>query len=231
MTVSQPYFIIYFHVDFSVSDSAVCVESSEQSALKILCPYICCFTMLVSALSVLEQYIISFSTLYMTYWMYGLWWCTLLWSFFAVRMLAIQCVLAFCSKARTVFSCHITCTTSCVLSSIFHSACMCAHICCEPVFNVYCREDPMPFSCVLRAAILLLLTTLPPRWRGTSLTLMMLDTQPCTGQPMRVSCPWWSTSWDPVALMSMQGTRLAYIVCCLSLRFGPLLDTPAAWPQ
>ena len=39
---------------------------------------------------------------------------------------------------------------------------MCAQvvICCEPVPIVQYREDTMPFSCVLRVAILLLLNTL-----------------------------------------------------------------------
>ena len=103
-------------------------------------------------------------------------------------------------------------------------ACMCAQvvICCEPVPIVQCREDTMPFTCVPWVAILLLLSTLPQKWRATSLTLMMMDTQPCTGQPKRASCPWWSTSWDPVDLMWKQGTRLAYIVCCLCSAFCDL---------
>ena len=92
-------------------------------------------------------------------------------------------------------------------------------ICCEPVPIVQCREDSIPFICALLVAILPSLNTCPPKWRATSLTLMMLDTQPCTGQPKRVSCPWWSTLWDPVDLMWRQLTRLAYIVCCLSDAF------------
>ena len=102
---------------------------------------------------------------------------------------------------------------------------------CEPVPVVQCREDAIPFTCVLRAAILLLLSTLSPKWRATSLTLMMVDTQLCTGQPKRASCPWWSTSWDPVDLMWKQGIRLACIMCCLSEDSVTSLDTPAAWAQ
>ena len=125
---------------------------------------------------------------------------------------------------------------------------VCVHtlICCEPVLVVQCREEAMPFSCVLRVAILLLLSTLPQKWRATSLTLMMMDTQLCTGQPKRASCPWWSTSWDPVDLIWKQGTRLtqmiylciqyivcmyACILCCLSDAFVTSLGTPAAWTQ
>ena len=81
---------------------------------------------------------------------------------------------------------------------------------------IHCREDEMPFSCVPWKAIFPLLSTLPPRWRATSLTLMMTATQPCTLQPILVSCPWWSTSSDPVDLMWRPLTRSASIVCCLS---------------
>ena len=114
-----------------------------------------------------------------------------------------------------------------------HPVFMCAQVvmCCESVPIVQCREDAMPFTYVLRVAILLWLSTLPPRWRTTSLTLMMLGTQHCTGQPKRVSCLWWSTSSNPADLMWKQGTRLAYIVCCLSDAFLTSLDTPAARPQ
>jgi len=80
---------------------------------------------------------------------------------------------------------------------------------CCPILHF--REDTMPFFCVLRAAILPLLSTLPPKWRATSLTLMMPDTQPYIGQPNRVSCQWWSTSWDPVVLTWQQGTRLVHV--------------------
>ena len=73
------------------------------------------------------------------------------------------------------------------------------------------RMGAMPLMRVLLVAILPLLSTLPPRWRATSLTLMMTDTQPYTGQSKRVSCPWWSTSWDPVDLTWKQGTRLVHI--------------------
>ena len=106
-------------------------------------------------------------------------------------------------------------------SSLSYAPCMCAQLmmCCEPVPIVQCREDAMPFTCVPWKAILRLLSTLPPRWGAISLTLMMVDTQPCTGQPKRVSCQWWSTSWDPVDLMWRPLTRLAYIVCCLSDAF------------
>ena len=77
----------------------------------------------------------------------------------------------------------------------------------------------MLFMHALREAIFLLLSTLPPRWRTTYLILMMMDTQPCTGQPKRASCPWHSTSSNPADLMWQQGTRLAYIVCCMSDAF------------
>ena len=102
-----------------------------------------------------------------------------------------------------IFHCHTTCTIACMLPSYIRSCpfiqqgapCMCAQVvnCCEPVLIVQCRGDTMPLSCVLWAAILRLLSTLPPRWGATSLTLMTMATQPCTGQPERVSCPWWST--------------------------------------
>ena len=72
-----------------------------------------------------------------------------------------------------------------------------SRMCC-PV--IHCREDEMPFTCVPLKAILPLLSTLPPKWRATSLTLMIMATQPYIGQPKRVSCQWWSTSWGPVAL-------------------------------
>ena len=89
---------------------------------------------------------------------------------------------------------------------------------CLPI--VQCREDMMPFTSVPWVAILLLLSTLWPRWRATSLTLMMMDTQPCTGQPKRASCPWWSTLWDHMDLMWRPLTkRLACTVCCLSDTF------------
>ena len=91
------------------------------------------------------------------------------------------------------------------------------------VFIVQCREDTMPFTSVLLVAILLLLSTLRPRWRATSLTLMTMDTQPCTGQPKRTSCPWWSTSWDHTDLMWRPlAKRLVYILCCLSDAFCDL---------
>ena len=101
-------------------------------------------------------------------------------------------------------------------------------VCCEPV---QCREGAMPLTCVLVVAILGSLSTLSQRWRATSLTQNMMETQPCTGQPKRASCPWWSTSWDPVDLMWRQLTRLAYVVCCLSDAFVASQDTPAAWAQ
>ena len=87
---------------------------------------------------------------------------------------------------------------------------------------VQCRKGAMPLTCVLVVAILPSLNTSPQKWRATSLTLMMMDTQPCTGQPKRASCPWWSTLWDPVDLMWRQLTRLAFIVCCLSDAFCDL---------
>ena len=93
---------------------------------------------------------------------------------------------------------------------------------CELVPVVQCREDAMPFTCVPWTAILLLLSTLPPKWRATSLTVMMVDTQLCTGQPKRASCPWWSTSWNPVDLMWRHLARLVFIVCCLSDGFCEL---------
>ena len=99
----------------------------------------------------------------MTYCMYGLWWCTLLWSFFVIHMLAVQCVLAFCSKARTVFSCHITCTTSCLLSSILHPACMCAHICCEPVPNVSMQRGSNAFLLCVEGSHLAVAHYLAPK--------------------------------------------------------------------
>ena len=97
---------------------------------------------------------------------------------------------------------------------------------------VQCREDKMPFTCVLLVAILLLLSTLRPRWRATSLTLMMMDTQPCTRQPKGASCPWWSTSWDHTDLMWRPLTkRLACIVCCLSDTFCDLSGHTCTWAQ
>lgn len=73
-------------------------------------------------------------------------------------------------------------------------------VCLLLLFTIY-REDSMPFSCVLWVAILLLLNTLPLRWRNTCLLLMMEGAQLCTGQPRRVSCPWWSTSSNLADLM------------------------------
>ena len=101
-------------------------------------------------------------------------------------------------------------------SSLVHLH-MCAQvmICCEPVSIIQCREDTMPFICVLWVAILLSLSTFAPKWRATSLTQVMLGRQPCTGQLKTASCPWWSTSYDPVDLMWRQLTRFAYIHCLL----------------
>ena len=45
---------------------------------------------------------------------------------------------------------------------------------------------------------------------------MIMETQPCTWQPIFVSCQWWSTWSEPVDLMWRPLTRLECIVCCLS---------------
>ena len=108
---------------------------------------------------------------------------------------------------------------------IFHIWCNYHHL--IPTTNkrvpiVQCREDAMPFTRVLLVAILLLLSTLRPRWRVISLTLMMMDTRPCTGQPLRASCPWWSTLWDHTDLMWRPLTRLACIFCWWSDGFCDL---------
>ena len=147
-------------------------------------------------------HIMSFSAWYMT--LYGL--CYSMISLFhsllyvdeSIPSHSFHCVPAFCSKGRVI---HFIVTAQILLHACFHHSCpfiqqgapcMCAQvvICCEPVPFVQCREGSMPFSCVLRAAIFLLLSTLPPRWRATSLTLMMMATQPCTWQPILVICPW-----------------------------------------
>ena len=84
------------------------------------------------------------------------------------------------------------------------------------LFFLHFREDAMPFTCALLVAILPLLSTLPPRWRVTCLTQMLMDTQPCTGHPKRVSSPWWNFLWELADLMWKQRIRLAYVFCCLS---------------
>ena len=82
----------------------------------------------------------------------------------------------------------------------------------EFVHIVQSRMDSMLLMRILLAAILLLLSTLPPEWRATSLTLVTTDTQPCTGQPKWASCPWWSTLWDLVDLMWRPLTRFACVI-------------------
>ena len=102
----------------------------------------------------------------------------------------------------------------------FHPTCICAQmvICSEFVPIIQCRGDAMPFSCVLRVAILLSLNTLLPWWRTTFLTQMMMVTLPCIVQPARARWPWWSTLWDPVDLMWRHGIRLANILpACVML--------------
>ena len=64
---------------------------------------------------------------------------------------------------------------------------------CVPVSVYVFSKGAMHFIAVLLVVILLLLTSSPPKWRTTFLLLMVLATQPCTGQPKKVSCPWWST--------------------------------------
>ena len=90
--------------------------------------------------------------------------------------------------------CPVNCVTPAIVFPSSSYSCVEMVICCVPVPIFQCRADEMPSSCVPWAAIWLLLSTLPPRWRATSLTLMMTDTQPCTGRPKTISCPWWSTS-------------------------------------
>ena len=128
-------------------------------------------------------------------------------------LIGIQQWLRSNSPSSTIYAQLLSSTINNKLYFLLHPACMCAQG--EPVPIVQCRDDAMPFSCVLRVAIFLLLSTLPPRWRATSLTLMMTGIQPCTWQPILVSCPWWSTLWDPVDLTWRPLTRLAYIVYIL----------------
>ena len=123
------------------------------------------------------------------------------------------CTCVLYQSTDHVSSCHLHLMYH-FIPTIVYFLCLPAHvvICCEPVPIVQCREEAMPFMRVLLVAILPLLNTLAPRWRATSLTLMMLETQLCTWQPILVVCPWWSTSWDPVDLMWKRRTRLAHIL-------------------
>ena len=95
---------------------------------------------------------------------------------------------------RMYCGCPVNCVTPAIVFPSSSYTCVEMVICCVPVPIFHCRADEMPSSCVPWAAILLLLSTLPPKWRATSLTLMMTDIQPCTGRPKTISCPWWSTS-------------------------------------
>ena len=186
--------------------TAVCVGESTVCKVWLLSSFTCFPTTLVCAVSCVMVHCAGLFMLWSIV-------CYVVW-LLAVRDIpchSIQCVLVLCSKGQTMYL-VVTCTTSHLLLCIFcPPACMCTQvlICFDPVANVQCRMDSMPLILVLSAAILPLLSTFPSRWRATSLTLMMMDTQLCTGQPKRASCPWWSTLWDPVDLMWRPLTRLA----------------------
>ena len=85
-------------------------------------------------------------------------------------------------------------------------------MCCVVILVCLYRMAEMPFTCVLRMAMLPLLSSLPPWWRSASLVLINMATQPCTWQPNTDSCPWWITWSNLVDLTWKQRTRLAYLL-------------------
>ena len=83
------------------------------------------------------------------------------------------------------------------------SVCIVFCLCCTYIHRV----DSMLFTCLLRAAMLMLPNTLLLWWEFTGLISLMQGRQHSTGLPSMDTCQWWNTSSIVLDLMSKPRAR------------------------